>query len=281
MPTANEKDAYYFPHDYNARNDPKISALRSVYGAEGYGVYWMIIEILREQPDYKLEVTKYLYATLAMQMHCDASLVQSIVDDCCTEFQEKGRGLFVNDGQYIYSESLLRRMKRVDNLSKVRSEASQARWNKEAESKSNANAMQMHSKEKKRKEKESKEKESKEKNTTADAFVIYASGDAAFLAVFLKYEEMRNKIKKPMTDHAKELIIVDLNKLTANREEQIAILNQSIKNSWQGVFALKEGPAQRKPYDKNAALLESIRKDVENDRTGSQEHAISTEHALE
>ena len=57
MPKTNEKDAYYFPHDCNARNDPKILALRSVFGAEGYGVYWMLIEILREQPDYTEDIT--------------------------------------------------------------------------------------------------------------------------------------------------------------------------------------------------------------------------------
>ena len=65
MPRTNEKDAYYFPHDCNARNDPKVLALRSVFGAEGYGVYFMTIEILREQPDYRLKVTKYLYNALA------------------------------------------------------------------------------------------------------------------------------------------------------------------------------------------------------------------------
>ena len=37
MPKTNEKDAYFFSHDCNARNDPKILALRSVYGARGTG----------------------------------------------------------------------------------------------------------------------------------------------------------------------------------------------------------------------------------------------------
>ena len=41
-PKTNEKDAYFFSHDCNARNDPKILALRSVYGAEGYGVLSLI-----------------------------------------------------------------------------------------------------------------------------------------------------------------------------------------------------------------------------------------------
>ena len=66
MPKTNDKDAYFFSHDCNARNDPKILALRSVYGAEGYGVYFMLVEILREQPEYKLSVTKYIWSTLAI-----------------------------------------------------------------------------------------------------------------------------------------------------------------------------------------------------------------------
>ncbi|MBT9164561.1 MAG: hypothetical protein DDT23_00562 [candidate division WS2 bacterium] len=42
-------NAYYFPHDYNARNDPKILQLRLRLGNEGYGIYWQLIEILHEQ----------------------------------------------------------------------------------------------------------------------------------------------------------------------------------------------------------------------------------------
>lgn len=42
------KDSFWFKHDYNARNDEKILELRSVYGAESYGLYWMIIESMAE-----------------------------------------------------------------------------------------------------------------------------------------------------------------------------------------------------------------------------------------
>ncbi len=164
MPKTNEKDAYYFPHDCNARNDPKILALRSVFGAEGYGVYWMMIEILREQPDYKLQVTKYLYNALAMQMQVQKERLQEIVEACCNEFVEGGSPLLVNDGQYIYSESLLRRMERVDTVSEARRAAARKRWETgpckvpEGEAgwgtgcKGDANAEHEQSKENKRKE---------------------------------------------------------------------------------------------------------------------------------
>lgn len=48
------------------------------------------------------------------------------------------------------------------------------------------------------------------------------------------------KIKKPMTDRARKLMLTELEKLASDRETQIAILNQSVSRSWAGVFALKD-----------------------------------------
>ena len=42
------KETFYFQHDYNARNDDKMLELRATYGAEGYGVFWMIVETMAE-----------------------------------------------------------------------------------------------------------------------------------------------------------------------------------------------------------------------------------------
>jgi len=50
------KDAYYFPHFSNARNDRKIKRLRKELGLEGYGIYFMILEILRDQEGFKYPI---------------------------------------------------------------------------------------------------------------------------------------------------------------------------------------------------------------------------------
>jgi hypothetical protein len=47
------KDAFYFPHFCNARHDRKIKRLRKELGLEGYGIYFMLLETLREQLDFK------------------------------------------------------------------------------------------------------------------------------------------------------------------------------------------------------------------------------------
>lgn len=54
------------------------------------------------------------------------------------------------------------------------------------------------------------------------------------------YLEMRKLIKKPATENAQISIIAKLEKLAPNDfEKQISIIQQSIDNSWQGVFELK------------------------------------------
>lgn len=130
MAKRNNKDAYYFSHDSNARNDPKILALRFVHGAEGYAVYFMLIEILREQPGYKLLLTEYTWQALSMQMSVPADKVKEIITDCCTKFTdgENNEPLIVNDGKYLSSASLLSRMARADEISATRKAAIEKRW---------------------------------------------------------------------------------------------------------------------------------------------------------
>ena len=47
------KDVGYFPHYINARNDRKIRKARLQLGIESYAIYFMTLEVLREQKDYR------------------------------------------------------------------------------------------------------------------------------------------------------------------------------------------------------------------------------------
>jgi hypothetical protein len=264
MPNANDKDAFYFSHDCNARNDPKILALRSVYGAEGYGVYFMLIEILREQPTYKLSANKYIWNTLAMQMQSTADRIEKIVSDCCTEFEDKGSFLLTNDGKYLYSESLIRRMERADEVSEKRSQAASKRWQNKAckdsedsdECKSNANAEQMQSNEdalqcnKTRPDQNIPDQNIPEKKrvkkNTSNVFIEFANGNEKLIEALNGFEEMRNRIKEPMTDYAKRLLLKKLEQLSKQTDIQIAILNESTTNNWKSVYALKGDKQKQK-----------------------------------
>ncbi len=55
-----------------------------------------------------------------------------------------------------------------------------------------------------------------------------------------RFKTHRKMIKKPMSDHAVDLLRKKLADMAADEETQIAILDQSIFNGWQGVFHLRD-----------------------------------------
>lgn len=58
------------------------------------------------------------------------------------------------------------------------------------------------------------------------------------------YVEMRRKIRKPMTPRAEQLAINTLQKLKDQGQDAGAVLDQSVMNSWQGLFAVAERRAE-------------------------------------
>ena len=98
------KDAYYFSHDSNARNDQRLMKVRMKYGMEGYGVYFGIIEILREQKDYTLTFDDI--DSISFDLRVDKEKIEDIVENYDL-FEIKGHTMF-------YSKSLKRRMLALD-----------------------------------------------------------------------------------------------------------------------------------------------------------------------
>ena len=145
------KAAYYFPHDSNAKDDPKCVLLIEQLGMEGYGIYWMLIETLREQPDYTYPVANI--PALGRRYNTTAEKVKTVV---CNY------GLFtVKDDKIFFSDSLNRRMLVLEEKRAKRSEAGRlgnaARWKT---SQTDRNAITMRSQFIASKVKKSKEKES-------------------------------------------------------------------------------------------------------------------------
>lgn len=71
--------------------------------------------------------------------------------------------------------------------------------------------------------------------------VVYYPNDELLNKAFTDYVDMRKKIKKPMTDEAVRLAIKKLDNLSGgDNDKAIKILEQSIMNSWQGLFPLKQ-----------------------------------------
>lgn len=99
------KEAYYFSHDSNASQDEKILNLRADHGWEGYGIYWAIIERLRDTDGYKYKIAsiKGLAASLGLK--------PNNIHDVIYNYD-----LFENDGEFFWSKSLINRMQLVEDL---------------------------------------------------------------------------------------------------------------------------------------------------------------------
>ena len=59
---------YFFSHDVNASNDPKIVAMISQYGVIAYAWWWLLIEKLAAADDYKLPFKKYTFIALDKEL---------------------------------------------------------------------------------------------------------------------------------------------------------------------------------------------------------------------
>lgn len=126
----------YFPHDSNARNSEKLLELRMQHGAAGYGVYFMLIERLREAADYSCVVN---YNSIAFDLRVSAELIKSVLRDfrLFAFFQ-------TDEGERFYSESLRQRMKPMDEMRVQRRNAaaiSVAKRKERAESQRSFNAL--------------------------------------------------------------------------------------------------------------------------------------------
>lgn len=226
----------YFAHDYDASSDPKVVAMISVHKAAGYGLYWHINELLHKTNGHKIPLKKYVYLAIAKQMETTVEFVEQFIIDCIEQFE-----LYEMDGVCFYSERVLRNMVTRAELSEKRSLAGQRSvisrqisTNVEQEltsvQQNSANTNKLNKK---------KGKEIKELYTE---FPFFQNG---FGEVWKDYLEMRVKIRKPATQRAEQLELTLLNKLSGGKKDvAIAIVNQSIRKSWQSLYPLKNEDEQ-------------------------------------
>ena len=99
-----------------------------------------------------------------------------------------------------------------------------------------------HNKEKEKKEisDETDISKIKSRGTNFERIILDYTEDEELRAALNEFIKMRKAIKKVLTDRALTMICKELDKLAQDDATKIAILNQSIMNSWQGVFPIKE-----------------------------------------
>ena len=149
------KDVYYFSHDVNASNDPKIIVMKELCGVIAYAWWWILIEQLAVQEDYKLPMDKITFTGLGIAFGMkqnEANASSNEANASKTKQAEAFINLLINecelletDGEYFWSPSLVRRNllrknKQVE-ISRKRSEAGRLGGLKSAEQRSKTKQM--------------------------------------------------------------------------------------------------------------------------------------------
>jgi hypothetical protein len=120
----------WFRHDSNAHNDPKIIEMIDDLGIESYGIFWVLIELLRDQSEYRLPVRSI--PGIAKRYGIEKGKVEKVIHS----FE-----LFEIDiDDYFFSESLKKRMGEFEKKSILAKTAAEKRWNLSTK---NADAMRM------------------------------------------------------------------------------------------------------------------------------------------
>jgi curved DNA-binding protein CbpA len=151
------KETFYFSHDYNAQQDPKMVELWGECGLEGVGFYWILIEHLHAETAGK--ITESQLQTL-LKMYGKFQGNEQVFNKIQQVLNSTKLLLKDENGMY-YSGRVLRHKKERENLSLMRSRAGK----KSAEVRLNPTRVQQGGEQVLNNIKERKGKESKENIT--------------------------------------------------------------------------------------------------------------------
>ena len=122
-----DKKEYYFKHDQSARHDLKIISMISDYGMQGYGMFWVLIEVLRSSKNYQIHDKEYNVSSLSYQMRVTPELLNKFIEDCVNKYE-----LFIKGNGFFYSMRLRDDMEILDTMreNKVRAGrmGAESRW---------------------------------------------------------------------------------------------------------------------------------------------------------
>ena len=242
-------------------SDRRIKALRSRFGNDGIVLYiWILCEAYKDKGYYLIydddcidnmitdlgltegfieQVMEYLASrSLLTKISILASPVTTITSPGIQKrYQEamKGQKRTVD----VHGEIWLLKKEETASFIKVTQKVAISEKNPSISEKNPI---------KEKKIKESKVKENKTNKYMAARETLdfsYFSYDEKLNEAFLEFAKMRERIKKPVsTQHAVDLLVKKLKKLSTidgniDNDRAIEVLNQSIMNNWQDLYALK------------------------------------------
>ncbi len=237
------KETFYFSHDYNARNDPKMLELRSEYGLAGVGVYWCLVETLAESP------TGHVNPSLIGGLSAGFGMIKKELLEVI-EFMLKIELLLEDESGY-YSKRMMDHKNFRKMLSQKGKEGARARWAGGAKDSPPISPPISPPNAKERKGKENKVKEIKEnkdidliKNEISKLSNNYAEEN------FRAFEKWRDYLEKQHNNFLKENIytyqILQNAIKSIGASKFVQAVNFSIESNYKKIYPRPEAREQKR-----------------------------------
>lgn len=253
MSRKNKVGLDYFSHDTDMSHDIKLKFIRAKHGLIGYAVFNILLEDIYKDKGYFLILDDRYLILFSDENKIDINVCRNLINDYINEglfnhlLFKKFKVLTSRRIQENYLKGCERR-KTIEFLKKlllidpkkVLPETNNANIIiindniNGSKCKHNVNIKHtLMSKVKKSKEEDSKEEDSKEQRAV---FVFPESlNNEDFKNSFNEWKDYRKEIKKPLTDSTIKKQLIFLSK----QPDPVAVIDNSITNSWQGLFEIK------------------------------------------
>ena len=236
----------YFPKDVDFYNDYKIMDLLEKYGPVGVTIYEVLLTEIYKNGYYLAEPIDRISTKIVRIIGAkwvQKRLVSQVILDCGE------LGLFETtllQHGVITSVGIQRRFAIVTSRNKVNKEKYwliddsgqpllSAPLDGISVTEKPISAAKTHKNAAEIPQKESKENKRKLNKISRESQHV---PEPVLNAALVGYMEFRERVEKPMTERGIRLLLAELEKLSSNPQEQAAILDQSTKNGWIGVYEL-------------------------------------------
>jgi len=269
----------------SANRDNKLVSVRAHFGMWGIGVYWTLIEFVAEQVKEKSEKVEatLIISDLLGFFGCKRNKLEMFLEYCANiprTFPEHSSNIprtfpehSPNDSLFTYTLEgnilkieIEKMLKYADNYIKYEGKSL----------KTLQRQYKLSLKQDKNRIEEDKNKNIKSTDTTFSIPKYLNNPD--FVRTFHEFVAHRKEIKKPLTQRAGDKLLKKLCLYSCN--DAIKMLDQSIENSWQGVFELKgNGNGNTSKNNSNSAIARATFQHGEDEKRRLRElQATLEEH---
>ena len=258
-----EKDAFYFPHFSNARNDRKLRRVRKELGMEGYGIYFAVLEVLRDQKGFKYPLEDI--DLLSDELNTSEPKVKAVI--CNYDlFQTSDENFFsIRFNEYLSPYLDAKERKRIAGMKgnlvrhkHITKEQAAEMTDQQVidltesiRNARNARALPLPkgTTASQKKGKETKTKQSKSNNIGAVASCVLLQ-DSEVKSSWDEWMKVRDSKKASKSEQAMVRSVNSLMELSGgDKNKAIKILNKSSDRGWTGLFELKQGYSQQSMFD--------------------------------